>query len=137
MKYNKNKNMENDKTAPETIKIKYERSVNYKRDNSETEDFWKNGYNPDKKELYKRHEDGQKHIKEGKELLDYRYWKNKNKKQQATAKLLNFESNRGFENFKFEDKKGKQLKKENDINGTSEKKQRPLKLQPKHFLCKN
>lgn len=119
----KNQKNENEINKQETIKIKYERSINYKRDNLETEDFWKNDYNPDKKELYKRHEDGQKHIKEGKELLDYRYWKNKNKKQQATAKLFNFESGRGFENFKFEDKKAKQLKKENDINGVSEKKQ--------------
>lgn len=119
----KNQKNENEINKQEDIKIKFEKKINFKRTNTGFENFLKNNYNPDKKELYEKYEKSKELLKEGIENLNYRHWKNKNKKEQATAKLLNFESNRGFENFKFQDKKAKQLKKENDINGISEKKQ--------------
>ena len=119
----KNQKNENEINKQEDIKIKFEKKVNFKRTDTGFENFLKNNYNPDKKELYEKYEKSKQLLKEGIENLNYRHWKNKNMKEQAAGKLLNFESNRGFENFKFQDKKAKQLKKENDINGISEKKQ--------------
>ena len=117
------------RTYQETKKAKMkifsnDNNINYERDknSSDTWGLYSNKYNPDKTELYKTLESFEEAKEEGKNLVTSKQ-KYDNKLTRSTIPLFRFNSDKGFENFKIKDKEAKKLKKYNDLNGISERRQ--------------